>query len=203
MNKLAPRATYFNPQIPHPNHGQIDTRILSCLPSLHFPRVFYPRIKTFLEIFSAMPFDIRTITRPFTFAGDVSPRLRTLQICQLSIVSLTVVYTFLAAVIPSKHKAFTFALLYGLILTSMSTLFLILKEQKAAAQGILTKDKYAKYQLWKIAAGFVLYFVAFIGFAATPGGNESLGQNESGLIMNGVRITTFHSIILWTGTFNW
>lgn len=150
-----------------------------------------------------MPLDMRTISKPFTFTGDVSPRLRGLQICQLGVISLTAVYTFLAAVIPSKHKAFTFSLLYGLILTSITTSFLIRKENKAATQGVLTKDKYAKYQLWKIAAGFALYFVAFIGFAVTPGGKEKLGPHESGMIMNGVKITTFHSIILWTSTFNW
>lgn len=139
----------------------------------------------------------------FTLRGDVSPRLRALQFCQLSVVALTAVYTFLAAVVPSKHKAFTFSLLYGLILTSITTSVLLRKEQKAAAQGILTKDKYAKYQLWKLAAGFAMYFVAFIGFVATPSGNEQLGRNENGLVMNGNKITTFHSIILWTSTFNW
>ena len=34
-------------------------------------------------------------------------------------------------------------------------------------------------------------------------GNEQLGRNENGLVMNGNKITTFHSIILWTSTFNW
>lgn len=137
------------------------------------------------------------------FPRDASPRLRGLQICQLCVVTLTTVYVFLAAVIPSKHKAFTFSLLYGLILTSITTSILINKEQKAAAQGLLTKDKYAKYQLWKIAAGFCTYFIGFIGFVATPGGDEKLGRNENGLIMNGVKINTFQSIILWTNTFNW
>lgn len=137
------------------------------------------------------------------FPPNASPRLKGLQICQLTIVGLTVLYTFLTAVVPSKHKAFTFSLLYGLILTSITTSILINKEQKAGARGLLTKDKYAKYQLWKIIAGFVLYFVAFIGFSVTPGGNEKLGRNGSGLILNGVRINTFQSIILWTGTFNW
>lgn len=137
------------------------------------------------------------------FPPNASPRLKGLQICQLGVVGLTTVYTFLAAVLPSKHKAFTFSLLYGLILTSITTSILINKEQKAGARGLLTKDKYAKYQLWKIGAGFVLYFIAFIGFMITPGGNEQLGRNENGLIMNGVKINTFQSIILWTSTFNW
>ena len=137
------------------------------------------------------------------FPPHASPRLKGLQICQLGVVGLTVLYTFLAAVIPSKHKAFTFSLLYGLILTSITTSILINKEQKAGARGLLTKDKYAKYQLWKIGAGFSMYFVAFIGFMVTPGGNAKLGRNENGLIMNGVKINTFQSIIMWTSTFNW
>ncbi|KAJ4395344.1 hypothetical protein N0V91_010906 [Didymella pomorum] len=140
---------------------------------------------------------------PIAFPPNASPRLKGLQICQLSVVGLTIIYTFLAAVIPYKHKAFTFSLLYGLIFTSITTSILINKEQKAGATGILTKDKYAKYQLWKIAAGFVMYFIAFIGFAITPGGDAKLGRNENGLIMNGVKVNTFHSIILWTSTFNW
>lgn len=150
-----------------------------------------------------MPSTLPKMPALFTLSGNVSPRLRALQFCQLAVVSLTAVYTFLAAVIPSKHKAFTFSLLYGLILTSITTSILLRKEQKAAAQGVLTKDKYAKYQLWKLAAGFAMYFIAFIGFVATPGGNEQLGRHENGLVMNGVKINTFQSIILWTSTFNW
>lgn len=161
---------------------------------------FLPKFLINLSAFHKMANRMATF---FTLRGDVSPRLRALQFCQLSVVALTAVYTFLAAVVPSKHKAFTFSLLYGLILTSITTSILLRKEQKAAAQGILTKDKYAKYQLWKLAAGFAMYFVAFIGFVATPSGNEQLGRNENGLVMNGNKITTFHSIILWTSTFNW
>lgn len=152
-----------------------------------------------------LPIPFNPLTMPFllAFPRDASPRLRGLQYCQLGVISLTTVYIFLAAVIPSKHKAFTFSLLYGLILTSVTTSILINKEQKAAAQGLLTKDKYVKYQFWKIAAGFCAYFVAFIGFVATPGGNDKLGRNENGLVMNGVKINAFQSIILWTNTFNW
>jgi hypothetical protein len=152
-----------------------------------------------------LPIPFAVLRMPFllAFPPNASPRLKGLQICQLGVVSLTTVYTFLAAVIPSKHKAFTFSLLYGLILTSITTSILINREQKVGARGLLTKDKYAKYQLWKIAAGFVMYFIAFIGFAITPGGTDKLGRNENGLIMNGVKINTFQSIILWTSTFNW
>jgi uncharacterized membrane protein len=137
------------------------------------------------------------------FPRDASPRLVGLQVCQLGVVSLTIVFTFLAAVVPSKHKAFTFSLLCGLILTSITTSILINKEQKAAGKGLLTKDKYVKYQFWKIAAGFACYFVGFIAFLAAPGGDDKLKPHENGLVMNGVRINTLQSSILWLNTFNW
>jgi uncharacterized membrane protein len=143
---------------------------------------------------------------PFLLAlpRDASPRLRGLQICQLGVVGLTMVCTFLTAVVPSKHKAFTFSLLYGLMLTSITTSILINKEQKAAARGTLTKDKYAKYQLWKIGAAFVMYFIAFIAFLASPGGNEERQRpNENGLFIKGVKINTLQSTIMWLSTFNW
>jgi hypothetical protein len=142
---------------------------------------------------------------PFALPLGASPRLRGLQICQLAVVGLTTICTFLAAVIPSKHKAFTFSLLYSLILTSITTSVLISKEQKAAARGILTKDKYAKYQLWKIIAGFVMYFIGFIAFVASPGGegDKSGRTHGNGLWIKGVKCNTLHSIILWLNTFNW
>ena len=139
----------------------------------------------------------------FAFPQNASPRLRGLQICQISVVGLTAICTFLAAVIPSKHKAFTFSLLYSLILTSITTSILINKEQKAALQGNLTKDKYAKYQLWKIIAGFVMYFVGSVAFLASPGGKDEQGANENGLWIKGIKCNTLHSIILWLNTFNW
>ncbi|KAJ4359159.1 hypothetical protein N0V95_002411 [Ascochyta clinopodiicola] len=137
------------------------------------------------------------------FPQDASPRLRGLQICQLGVVSLTAVCTFLTAVIPSKHKAFTFSLLYGLILTSITTSILINKEQKAAARGALTKDKYAKYQLWKIGAGFVMNSVGFVAFLVSPGGHDEQKPHENGMWIKGVKINTLQSIILWLSTFNW
>jgi hypothetical protein len=124
--------------------------------------------------------------------------------CQLGVAGLTVVFTFLTAVIPSKHRAFTFSLLYSLILTSITTSILIHREQKAAAKGLLSKDKYAKYQLWKIAAGFVMGFIAFIAFVVSPGGVEERKRpNENGMWIKGVKINTFQCMIIWLNTFSW
>jgi hypothetical protein len=142
---------------------------------------------------------------PFTLPRDVSPRLRGLQICQLSVVGVTIVSTFFAAVIPSKHKAFTFSLLYSLILTSITTTFLIYKEQKTAVQGILTKDKYAKYQLYKLLAAFAMGTVGWIMSLALSGGDTTNHQPKAGngLWLNGVKVNSFHWIIIWTNALNW
>lgn len=138
------------------------------------------------------------------FPRNASPRLRGLQYCQLTVVSLTALFTFLAAVLPGKHKAFTFSLLTGLILSSITTSILINKEQKTAAQGTLSKDKYAKYQMCKIAAGFATYFVGFLAFLAAPGGNEQRkSAHDNGLWMNGIKINTLQSSIMWLSTSNW
>lgn len=143
---------------------------------------------------------------PFAIPRDVSPRLRWLQILQLGVVGVTIISTFFAAVIPSKHKAFTFSLLYNLIFTSITTSILINKEQKAAAQGLLTKDKYAKYQLYKLLAAFAMGIVAQVISIAVLGG-EATGNHPAktgnGLWLNGVKVNGFHWIIIWANVFNW
>jgi hypothetical protein len=136
---------------------------------------------------------------------DDAPRgLKIVQIAQVSIIFLTVIATFLTAVIPQKHKAFTFGLLYSLILTSITTTILVRKEQLAAAKNLLTKDKYAKYQLYKMAAAFALYFVGFIAWlASTPKEQESLRPGENGAVLGGVKINKYQGWIMWMHFFNW
>jgi hypothetical protein len=134
---------------------------------------------------------------------DASPRLKAVQIAQLSIVILTLIATFLAAVIPQKHKSFTFSLLYSLILTSITTTFLVRKEQLAAATGALTKDKYVKYQLIKMISAVGLYIVGFIMFLATPNGHDTQRMGEQGLWMKGVKVNRYQGWILWMHFFNW
>jgi hypothetical protein len=142
---------------------------------------------------------------PFAIPRDVSPRLRWLQTLQLGVVAVAIVGTFFAAVIPSKHKAFTFSLLYNLIFTSITTSFIINKEQKAAAQGLLTKDKYAKYQLYKLLAAFAMGTVAWIVSIAVSGGETTTNppKTGNGLWLNGVKVNGFHWIIIWTNVLNW
>lgn len=135
---------------------------------------------------------------------DASPRLKAIQYAQLAIVILTGVATFLAAVIPHSSKAFTFSLLYSLILSSFTTTFLVRKEQAAAKKGMLSKDKYVKYQLFKIIAAAGLYVVGFIGFAMTRAGpQKSLFPGDSGLLMNGYIVNRWQGWILWLSVFNW
>ncbi|CAO2654053.1 Nn.00g107860.m01.CDS01 [Neocucurbitaria sp. VM-36] len=137
----------------------------------------------------------------FPTAG--STRLRAIQICQLSVVLLTILATLLAAVIPQKHKGFTFGLLYSLILTSITTTFLVRKEQIRAANGTLGKDKYVKYQLFKIIAAAGLYVVGFVAFLASSGGNDTRKPGEQGLWIGGVKVNKWQGMILWIHFFNW
>jgi hypothetical protein len=134
---------------------------------------------------------------------EASPRLKGLQIAQLSVVGLTIFATFLAAVIPQKHKVFTFGLLYSLIFTSVTTTVLIRKEQAAAKAGALTKDKYAKYQLYKMASAAGLYVLGFVAFLASTSGNEQRKKGESGMWIGGVKVNRYQGWIIWLNIFNW
>jgi hypothetical protein len=139
----------------------------------------------------------------FGFPSDASPRLKAIQIAQVVMVLLTMIATFLAAVIPQKHKAFTFSLLYSLIFTSISTTILVRKEQSALATGSLTKDKYAKYQLVKMISAVGFAVVGFILFVITPNGHDTQEKGEQGLWMNGVKVNRYQGWILWMHFFNW
>ncbi|KAH7409905.1 hypothetical protein DE146DRAFT_604301 [Phaeosphaeria sp. MPI-PUGE-AT-0046c] len=136
--------------------------------------------------------------------ADASPRLKAVQIAQISIIFLTMIATFLTAVIPQEHKAFTFGLLYTLIFTSFTTTIILRKEQQAALKGELTKSKYVKYQVIKLASAFGLSIVGFIAFiASTPqeGGKHRAG--EQGLWIGGVKVNRYQGWILWLNFFNW
>ncbi|KAH8724457.1 hypothetical protein GQ44DRAFT_618221 [Phaeosphaeriaceae sp. PMI808] len=135
---------------------------------------------------------------------DASPRLKAMQFAQLSIIILTMVATFLAAILPQKHKDFTFGLLYSLIFTSITTGFFIRKEQLAAAQNALTKDKYTKYQLFKIISAFGVYFVGFIvSMIFVHPASDPHGPNEQGFWLGGVKVNRGQGCILWLHVFNW
>tara|TARA_R110002003_G_scaffold562_10_gene20493 strand:- start:14597 stop:15028 length:432 start_codon:yes stop_codon:yes gene_type:complete len=142
-----------------------------------------------------------------TFIGlpaDASPRLKALHVGQLSIVGLTMLATFLAAIVPQKHKIFTFGLLYSLILSSISTTVILRREQQSAAKGLLTKNKYMKYQFAKFGAAIGLHIVGFIMFVAiTPAGPDVQKPREQGLWMNGYKVNKYQGWIMWLGIFNW
>ncbi|KAH9861695.1 hypothetical protein J1614_011448 [Plenodomus biglobosus] len=141
---------------------------------------------------------------PFTLAQNVSPKLRILQACQLSIAGLTLLATLLAAVIPSKHKGFTFSILYSLILTSCTTTFLVYKEQQRAAQGMLSKDKYAKYQMFKMGAAVGSSIVGFVASCATPNGPaDAKRPGEMGLWVDGIKVNRLQGMVMWMIFFNW
>jgi hypothetical protein len=138
-----------------------------------------------------------------TLPEDASPRLKAVHIAQLSITILTIVATFLTAVIPQKHKVFTFGLLYGLIFSCVSTTLIVRREQQAARTGALTKQKYVKYQVVKMVAATGAYIVAFIAFlASTPSEPESHSRRQ-GLFIGGVHVNKYQGWILWMHFFNW
>jgi hypothetical protein len=135
---------------------------------------------------------------------DASPRLKAIHGAQIGIVLLTIIATFLTAVIPQKHKTFTFGLLYSLIFTSITTTILVRKEQQAALKGVLSKDKFVKYQLLKMISAVGLYIVGFIAFlASTPSKGDPHRAGEQGLWIGGVKVNRYQGWIMWMHFFNW
>lgn len=143
---------------------------------------------------------------PLTFTATTSPRLRALQYAQLAIASLVVLASFITLVLPDRHKLFTFSLLYTPLLTSITTVFFITREQKRAEAGTLSKQKYAKYQMLKMASAFGMSIVGFIGYVSSaPAAADQDRQRpgEQGMWMNGVKIGTWQGMLLWLNFFNW
>ena len=140
----------------------------------------------------------------FGLPRDASPRLKAIQGLQLSITALTILATFFAAVVPHKHKRFTLGLLYPLIFVSCSTTFLVHREQRRAREGTLTKQRYVKYQLYKLFGGFALAFVGFIADIATSDQNcDAKRPGETGLWLRCIKVNTWQGLILWLNFFNW
>lgn len=138
-------------------------------------------------------------------SSSTSPRLRILQVSQLAIAALSLLAAIITLVLPLNHKLFTLSLLYTPLLTSISTVYLVRREQKRAAAGTLSKQKYVKYQLFKMAAAIGLSVVGFIAHLASVPGNDGQGQKtgERGLWINGVRVNTWMGLMLWINFFNW
>jgi hypothetical protein len=144
------------------------------------------------------------ITKFFGLPADASPRLKAVQIAQISISLITIIATLLTAVIPQKHTAFTFGLLYGLIFSSITTTILVRREQLAAHKGALTKDKYVKYQLFKMLAAVGMYIIGFICWvASTPKEGDKKRPGEQGVWIGGVKLNRYQGWIMWLHVFNW
>ncbi|RAR10730.1 hypothetical protein DDE82_001121 [Stemphylium lycopersici] len=149
-----------------------------------------------------------SLTLPLTLplSPTTSIRLRILQYAQLSIAALAPLFFLTTLILPVSHKLFTLSLLYTPLLTSLTTVFFIAREQKRAAAGTLTRQKYAKYQLLKMAAAFGMSFVAFIaGVASAPaeGEQDVKRPGEQGLWISGVKIGVWQGLLMWLGVFNW
>jgi hypothetical protein len=139
-----------------------------------------------------------------SFSSSTSPRLRILHLLQTGIAGLTLLAALLTFVIPSKHRAFTFGLLYTPLLTSITTVFIIAREQKRAQEGTLSKQKYVKYQLCKMAGAFGMSIIGFIAYvASSPSEGDKRFPGDQGLWLNGVKIDRWQGMILWLSFFNW
>lgn len=135
---------------------------------------------------------------------DASPRLKALHVAQAGLIMLTIFATILTAIAPSSRTKFTFGLLYSLIFTAITNTILLRREQIAAHKGLLSKDKYVKYQLFKIISAFGLYFVGFILYiASTLPGHGDQTPVSRGLFLGGVKINKYRGIILAMHFFNW
>ncbi|CAN9460437.1 unnamed protein product [Alternaria alternata] len=135
---------------------------------------------------------------------DASPRLRIIQGCQIAIAALSIFAVFITLVFPVQRKLFTLSLLYTPILTSATTIFLIVREQRRAAAGTLSKQKYVKYQILKMAAAFGMSIIGFIGHvASTPTEGDAHRAGQQGLWISGVKINKWQGLLLWLNFFNW
>ncbi|KAI4614005.1 hypothetical protein J4E80_006695 [Alternaria sp. BMP 0032] len=153
------------------------------MPSMNLPTSFGP--------FSALP-------------RDASPRLRIIQNCQMGIALLAVVAAFFTLVIPSERKFFTLSLVYTPLLTSITTVYLVRREQRRAVAGTLSKQRYIKYQCFKMAAAIGMSIIGFIGHvASTPAKGDVHFAGERGLWISGVKINTWQGLLLWLNFFNW
>ncbi|KAI4667021.1 uncharacterized protein J4E79_001702 [Alternaria viburni] len=153
------------------------------MPSMNLPTSFGP--------FSVLP-------------RDASPRLRIIQNCQMGVAVLAVVAAFFTLVIPSERKFFTLSLLYTPLLTSITTVYLVRREQRRAVAGTLSKQRYIKYQCFKLAAAIGMSIIGFIGhIASTPAKGDAHFAGERGLWISGIKINTWQGLLLWLNFFNW
>jgi hypothetical protein len=136
-----------------------------------------------------------------------APRsLRILQISQTAIAGFTILATLITIILPFPYKLFTLSLLYTPILTSITTILFVVKEQKRAQAGTLSKQKYVKYQLLKMASAFGLSIIGFIGYlASAPHVYEEAGRHhgEQGLWVNGIKVNRWQGLLLLLNVFNW
>jgi hypothetical protein len=137
---------------------------------------------------------------------SASSGLRILQHAQTAIAGLTILAALITIIFPFPYKLFTLSLLYTPILTSITTVFFVVKEQIRAQAGTLSKQKYVKYQLLKMASAFGLSVVGFIGYlASAPHVDEGQGRHhaEQGLWINGIKVNRWQGLLLWLNFFNW
>jgi hypothetical protein len=138
---------------------------------------------------------------------ESAPRaLRILQTAQTAIAGFTILATIITIIFPFRYKLFTLSLLYTPILTSITTILFVVKEQKRAQAGTLSKQKYVKYQLLKMASAFGLSVIGFIGYLASAPHVDDPAERHpgtQGLWINGIKINKWQGLLIWVNFFNW
>lgn len=136
-----------------------------------------------------------------------APRgLRILHSAQIAIAGLAIFAFFVTVLLPFRRKLFTLSLLYTPILTSITTVFFLVRERKHAEAGTLSKTRYAKYQVLKMVAAFGMSIIGFILYAASAPAEADQDKHypgQQGLWLNGVKIGRWQGALLWLSFFNW
>ncbi|USP74901.1 hypothetical protein yc1106_02175 [Curvularia clavata] len=149
-----------------------------------------------------------TMRMPFTVSSSANaPRgLRILQSAQVAIAGQAIFACFVTVLLPFRHKLFTLSLLYTPLLTSITTVFFLVRERKHAEAGTLSKRRYAKYQALKMVAAIGMSIIGFIGYIASAPAEADQDKHysgEQGMWLNGVKIGRWQSALLWLNFFNW
>ncbi|KAF1915887.1 hypothetical protein BDU57DRAFT_408014, partial [Ampelomyces quisqualis] len=89
---------------------------------------------------------------------------------------------------------FTFGLLSELFFSSVTTTIVVHNGKLAAYNGALTKDRYVKYELFKMAVDVVMYIVSFSNKKRT---------GEQGVCIGGVKLNRYQGWIVWLHFLLW
>ncbi|KAF2462834.1 uncharacterized protein BDR25DRAFT_274001 [Lindgomyces ingoldianus] len=143
------------------------------------------------------------IAFPFFTSRSIPLALSIIHESQLILAALCLITVLFCLLHPLYRSAFVFALLWGWILSSITTAIILYAEHSSAARGTLNKARYAQLQLYKMGAATVCYLIGYIILASTP---------QPGMVTDGVSgyMREFlggghmdHAFLLCTHLVNW